>query len=349
MDHLPITIQTESAPYIRPHKLVKKRKKSSFLLFFLLFCGIGAILFCAFLLPEGTFEPIFGYFSTLQTTANSGTTTTPTTTEPPLESTTEGTTTETTDIYFWEAELPAGAVPILPKNYSADAQGIYADNMPEAELSSIIPSFPKANNGEISVLILNSHAFESYADTGAMYYTDAAFASNREDAQRVTAVAKALCASLEEHNIGAEFIDTMTTSALGAYKNGKIMAELAMKKHEGAVLVIDIHRAILTDDSGALLRPIYEVSGETVAQTRILLGTKVNFEENAAVALSFYENMKWEYPHLCMPLTVTDNAYLQELALPVLTLEIGTAGNDVTEAERAAERIGAVIGEIMGG
>ena len=48
-----------------------------------------------------------------------------------------------------------------------------------------------------------------------------------------------------------------------------------------------------------------------------------------------------------MPLAVSESVLLQKLAVPVLTLEIGSAGNSVLEAERTAVLLAQMIAEMM--
>ena len=136
-------------------------------------------------------------------------------------------------------------------------------------------------------------------------------------------------------------------SSFGSYQNAQALAEIALEDHPEAVLVIDIHRAVMTSDTGALVRPITEIEDEILAQVRILLGSEANFEKNAATALSLYGALNLRYESLAMPLSVSESVLLQKLAVPVLTLEIGSAGNSVLEAERTAVLLAQMIAEMM--
>ena len=48
-----------------------------------------------------------------------------------------------------------------------------------------------------------------------------------------------------------------------------------------------------------------------------------------------------------MPLSVSENALLQKLSVPVLTLEVGSAGNSVSEAKAAAVALAKVMAELL--
>ncbi len=338
MNNLPMPIEPVSVPYVRPHAQKKTKKTSSVRLLLVVAVLIGGLLCAYYFLPNEIKNGFSAGFSEETTTqsAISETTTEAQTTESTLPET-------TTDLYQPQYALPEGAVAILPRDLSANTLGVFAENPTNAVLETVAPQFPKKNGETISVLIVNTHSFESYAADGAGWYTDPAFASNQAEENRVNAVAKALEAALEEHNIGAKFIDCMAESSLGSYKNAKSTLAYACKSYPDAVLVIDVHRALLMEDSGEMVRPVTEILGEMTAQVRILLGTGGNFRENAAAALAFYERANLEYPSLMMPLSVSENTFLQDCALPVLTLEIGSAGNSVSEAEHAAVFLASVL------
>ena len=343
--NLPMSFESSAVPYIRPHQKEKKASARRFWVLGLVVLLLVGVVLTAHFLPEDMKNNVFGWL--LGGDISDETTTGDTTTE---HSTTDGTTAlpaETEDIYSWQCELPQGATAILPTDRSANTLGIFAENPTDAILEEIQPSFPKKGAGEISVIIVNTHSFESYAEEDALYYTDAAFASNGAENVRVSAVAEALCAELNQNGIGAVFVDCMAQSSFGSYKNAQKLAELALADYPEAVLVVDIHRAVLTDDAGALLRPITKIAEEITAQARILLGTGANLEKNAATALAFYETLNLRYGSLMMPLSVSENALLQKLSVPVLTLEIGSAGNSVSEAKAAAVALAKVMAELL--
>ncbi len=340
--NLPIPIETSAVPYMRPHT-EKKRTSRSVILLTVIFALVTAVICACIFMPEEWKAQLGGWFSS--ETSDMGQTSDETTTVP---ETTEGTTAPIVreNIYEWKHELPQGATAIKPYDRSANALGIFAENPTEAVLEQIAPVFPKAADG-ISVIIVNTHSFETYAEDGAWHYTDSSFASNGDEASRIAAVAEALCEKLDQNGIGAVFVDCMAASAFGSYKNAKMMTELALEEHPEAVLVIDLHRAVLTDEKGALMRPITEIAGDICAQACIRLGVGAGYEENAAVALSFYEHMNLTYPELMMPLSVSEGSFLQELAIPVLTLEIGSAGNSVKEAIDTANLLAGVMAAKM--
>lgn len=342
--NLPIPYESYEMPYLRPHKREKKRTRRRYAALGLVIALLTGIICASRFLPEemkGFFGGFFGEIADTSGTAGETTTEgagTEGTTAPPAE---------TSDIYEWSCELPHGAVPILPCDRSAYELLVYAENPTDAVLEAVSPVFPKKSGEAISVLVINTHSFETYAGEGALYYTDAGFASNGAEEMRVSEVARTLCGALSENGIGAVFIDCMSESSFGSYQNAQKMVELALEDHPEAVLVIDIHRAIMTDDTGALMRPITEVAGEIAAQARILLGAGANFEENAAVALSLYGALNLQYDRLMMPLSVSEGVLLQKISVPILTLEIGSAGNYTSEACRTAEILAQVIARSM--
>ena len=337
--NLPIPYEPMDMPYIRPHRAEKKKARRRFAALFTAMILFMGLVFSYRFLPEEW----KGFFGVLGETIDESTVT--------EESTTESTQTEETtaprDIYEWSCDLPYGAVPIKPADRSAYELLLYAENKTNAVLEAVTPYFPKKGSGEISVLVVNTHSYESYADEGALYYTDSAFATSGAAKNRVSEVAKTLCKTLSENGIGAVFVDCMAESGIGSYQNAQRLLELALEKYPEVTLVIDIHRTILQETTGDMIRPITEIAGEIAAQARILLGTGANFEKNAATSRAVYDTLNLRYEKLMMPLSVESGTFLQKLSIPVLTFEIGSAGNSVSEACYTAELLAQVIAESM--
>ena len=337
--NLPIPYEPMDIPYIRPHRAEKKKSRRRFAALFTATIFFMGLVFSYRFLPE-EWKGFFGI--SVETTDESTT---------PEETTTENTQPEETnaprDIYEWRCELPYGAVPIKPADRSAYELLLYAENKTNAVLEAITPYFPKKGSGEISVLVVNTHSYESYAEEGALYYTDSAFATSGEAEKRVSEVAKTLCKTLSENGIGAVFVDCMAESSFGSYQNAQRLLELALEKYPEVTLVIDIHRAILQETTGDMIRPITEIAGEIAAQARIVLGTDANFERNAAVSRAVYDILNLRYERLMMPLSVESGTFLQKLSVPVLTFEIGSAGNSVSEACYTAELLAQVMADCM--
>ncbi len=340
--NLPVPIESSAVPYVRPHDEKKRGMLRPFVILALVIGLLASLVLGYRALPEEIRVKLGGFFVSETTATTIG----ETTTAPDMNGTTAPNE-KPTDIYEWNFELPQGATAILPIDYSANTLLLFAENPTDAVLEAIMPTFPKKGTEEISVLIVDSRSFESYAEEGTGFYTEASFATNGADERRVRAVAEVLSETLNENGVGALFIDCMAESAFGSSQNAKQLLSLAMEDHPEAVLVIDIRRAVLTDEKGALLRPVTEIAGDITAQVRILLGTGANFEENAATALSFYETANLTYPSLMMPLSVSENSFLQSLSLPVLTFEVGSAGNSVSEAKKAAALLGGILAKTM--
>ena len=337
--NLPIPYEPMDMPYIRPHRAEKKKARRRFASLFAVALLFAGVFFAYRFMPE-EWKDLFGISGE---SMGEGVMT--------EETTTEGTqseeTTSPSDIYEWSCDLPYGAVPIKPADHSAYELLLYAENKTDAVLEAVTPYFPKKGNGEISVLVVNTHSFESYAEEGALYYTDSSFAAGGDEKKRVAAVANALCRALSENGIGAVFVDCMAESGLGSYQNAQRLLELALEKYPEVTLVIDIHRAIMQKSSGDMIRPVTEIAGEIAAQARIFLGTGANFEKNAAVSRAIYEILNLRYERLMMPLSVESGTFLQKLSLPVLSFEIGSAGNYVSEACYTAELLARAIAESM--
>ena len=311
--NLPIPYEPMDIPYMRPHKMEKKKIRRRFTSVFAVMLLFAGVFFAYRFMPEEW----KGFFGISGESTGEGITTEETTTD---RAQTEETT-KPHDIYEWSCDLPYGAVPIKPSDRSAYELLLYAENKTDAVLEAVTPSFPKKGSGEISVLVVNTHSYESYAEEGALYYTDSAYATGGAVENRVAEVADTLCRTLSENGVGAVFVDCMAESGIGSYRNAQRLLELALEKYPDVTLVIDIHRAIMQESSGDMVRPVTEIAGKIAAQVRISLGAGANFERNAASSRAIYDVLNLRYERLMMPLSVESGAeacYAAELLARVI-------------------------------
>ncbi len=339
---IPMDEEFSSSPYIRPRERSKRRRSRIPLLLGIVFLFLIVVLAAYRALPDDVKKPLDSWLFGAEPGTSSASTT-DTTTETAGQPSQE----TTNDIYQWECELPSGAIAILPVDRSANKQGIFLENPTDAVPEAVMPEFVRAVSGGVSVLILNTHSFESYSEPESLYFTDSSYASDNDASRNMAAVCRLFADALNENGIGTVFVDCMAESGLGSYRNAARMAELALEEYPDVCLIIDIHRGVLTDETGAVLRPVTQRFGQVLAQVKLIVGARASFETNMAVALALFEAVSAEHRALMMPTAITDGSLLQELPVPVLTLEIGTCGNDVSEAGHSAQLVAGIIAQLM--
>ncbi len=345
MNQYPIPRDAEiaSSPYVRPHEKERRRRSRLPSLFFAVVLLLIGVLVLYHILPDEVKTPLNAWLFGAEGTTGDGTSAQTT----PQTGTTAPEPDGTTDIYEWQCELPSGATAILPVNRSANALGSFSENPTDAPLDAVLPKFVRAADGKISVLIVNTHSYEAYSAEGMLYFTDSVYASDNDENRNVAVVCRSFADALNENGIGAVFVDCVAESSLGSYRNAARMIELALEEYPDVCLVVDIHRGVMTDETGAVLRPVAQSFEETLAQVKLIVGADASFETNAAAALALFENASAVHRELMMPTEVSNGALLQALPFPVLTVEIGTCGNYVSEAERSARLLAEVIARMM--
>ena len=113
--------------------------------------------------------------------------------------------------------------------------------------------------------------------------------------------------------------------------------------------VIDLHRDAVFDGNGDVVRPIAVVDGEAVAQVMMVVGSGdgVDHERNLALALALQREIGIG-TGICRQILLRSSSYRQDYAPYALLLEIGSVGNSLDEAKRAARAVGVALAELIG-
>jgi stage II sporulation protein P len=73
----------------------------------------------------------------------------------------------------------------------------------------------------------------------------------------------------------------------------------------------------------------------------------LHWEQNLAFALQLRERLNEGERGICRPVSLRNASFHQELAPCSILLEIGTAGNTVDEAKRAAKLVGDALADLI--
>lgn len=261
-----------------------------------------------------------------------------------------------------DEKIPEDAMPILSKNLSCAALGsFYLHNetpytpdvgaLLQRELAPIDPT------DEPLVLILHTHTTESYLPPSTTYVEgaigDATYSA--DSAQNVIAVGAELALVLKEKGITAIHCTVMhdTPTLGGAYERSAETVKQYLREYPSIQYVIDLHRDSVITDSGELVRAVCGEGEDAVAQVMAVVGSDANgtshprWEENLALALALREHLNADGKEVSRPVFLRNASFYQELAPYSLLLEIGTSGNSVDEAKRAARLTGNALADII--
>ena len=255
-----------------------------------------------------------------------------------------------------ETETEAAAEPTLvPADLSGgvswhDRSGLSVD----ADALAAEPFTLTLSAAGPQVLIIHTHSSEAYTPDGYDSYEASDPYRTEDKTQSVIRVGDALAAALEGCGLtilhDRELYDY--PSYTGSYSRSGAAVERYLTEYPTIALVIDLHRdAIGSGD--VVYRTRATVDGLPSAQAMILIGTGANglshpnWRENLKLGLWLQRTAEGACPGLMRPLEIVAERYNQQLSLGSLILEVGSTGNTLREAIRAAESFGRAVGEAL--
>ena len=209
---------------------------------------------------------------------------------------------------------------------------------------------------EPTVLVLHTHATESYTKAkGETYKESAAFRTLNENYNMVS-VGDHLTQLLEEGGIKVLHDRSLHDypSYNGSYNNSRKAVKNYCKDYPSVCLVLDLHRDASSDLNNQM-RTKATVDGKQSAQIMFVVGTNgtglrhPNWKENLALALKLQVQMERSAPGICRNINLRSQRFNQDLSPGALIVEVGAAGNSREEALTAIEVLAKAILELAGG
>ena len=202
---------------------------------------------------------------------------------------------------------------------------------------------------EPKVLILHTHATESYTKQGEDYQESSAFRTLDEDFNMISIgshVAKLL------REAGIEVIHDRQLhdypSYNGSYNHARKSIQEILEENPTVCLVLDLHRDA-SGDSKKQFRPVTEVEGQDTAQIMLVMGTNAaglthpDWQENLSLGLKLQAQLERQAPGITRPMNLRAQRFNQDLTRGSLLIEMGATGNSHPEALRAAEQLAKAI------
>lgn len=205
-------------------------------------------------------------------------------------------------------------------------------------------------DGEKRVLILHTHATESYTQEGEDYEESGAYRTLDED-WNMLCIGSRVAEILEQQGIGVIHDTTLHDypSYNGSYGRSRETAEKILAENPGIRLILDLHR----DAAGTVgnqLRTQAETETGTASQLMLVLGTNHDhWQENLALGEKLYVLLERDTLGIMRPISLTEQRFNQDLCSGSLLIEVGAAGNTRQEALLAAEKLAQAIAALGGG
>ncbi len=248
-----------------------------------------------------------------------------------------------------EPDIPD--IPVFTAEDAASLEITYSCSYrPDVEKLLTQPLDWDLTGSEPTVLILHTHATESYTPAeGEAYEESAAFRTLDTDYNMVS-VGDRLAEILTANGISVIHDRTLHDhpSYNGSYSRSREAAEQWLAQYPSIRLVLDLHR----DASGDInnqLRTAVTVDGVDYARMMLVMGTDASgqthpqWEDNLSLALKLQATLERSIPGITRPLSLRPTRFNQDLSTGALLIEMGAAGNSREEALRSAEALADAI------
>ena len=206
--------------------------------------------------------------------------------------------------------------------------------------------------GDPTVLILHTHATESYTRRGEPYTETSAWRT-LDEGYNMISVGEAVAAGLEEMGIRVIHDRTLHDypSYNGSYNHARQAIQNYLQEYPSIRLVLDLHRDASGDPDNQL-RTLAEVDGQSSAQLMLVIGTNgsglshPDWEENMALGVKLHAQLERLAPGITRPIVLRSQRFNQDLSPGALLIEVGAAGNSHQEAITAARVLAQAIGAL---
>ena len=210
---------------------------------------------------------------------------------------------------------------------------------------------------EPTVLIIHSHATESYEKQPEDAYTESDFYRTLDTGYNMVAVGDLLAEQLRQRGIGVihdrQIHDYPSYNA--AYVNSGRSVEEYLQAYPSIRMVLDLHRDAAPNPDGSQFATSATVDGQRSAQIMLLSGSDWTgtshpaWQKNLSLALKLQVLLEREHPGITRRTVLRGCAFNQYLSTGMLIVEIGTAGNTLAEALRAVPPLADAIGALCWG
>ncbi len=238
--------------------------------------------------------------------------------------------------------------------YVPDTLTLYANELKIPTLDKLQVKYGATSP---TVLILHTHGTEAYLGEGdAVYTADESFRSYDTN-ENVVAVGKAAAAVFRENGIGVIHLETMFDEK--DYNSAYYLAAEEIKKIVSAYpsisYVFDIHRDAMITSENVCLAPVsvLEADGGDAAQLMIVVGTDhagsghSEWEDNMSLALKLQRAALAINGGIMRPLNLRSASFNEQYTKGSLLIEVGAAGNSLSEAIRAVKIFAEAASEVI--
>ena len=266
---------------------------------------------------------------------------------------------EDREVFSMESHIPDFAqtgetLTPLPTFTAADGEAleIRSNTKAQPDLGALItrPLTWDLTSEEPTVLILHTHATESYEQAPGERYQESSAYRTLDEGYNMISIGDRLTELLEAGGIRVIHDRSLHDypSYSGSYNHARKSIRQYLEEYPSIRLVLDLHRDA-SDDYSSQMRTQAWVDGQSSAQIMLVVGTDgsgldhPNWEENLALALKLHTQCERIAPGITRYVNLRSQRFNQDLSTGALIVEMGAAGNTHAEALTATEVLSRAI------
>lgn len=243
---------------------------------------------------------------------------------------------------FVESPPAAATEPTLPVFSVQEVGEVYNTSKKEADLTALLtrPLSWNLYGDAPTVLLLHTHATESYTQKGEPYQESSQYRTLNE-AYNLLSLGAYVADALNQ--AGIPTVQDRTLHDYPAYNGSYVRARKTitayLAEYPTIQLILDLHRDAVEVSYGQL-HTRCDIGTETAAQLMVVLGTNYDtWQDNLSLALKLHAQLERQAKGLTRPLQLRSQRFNQDLSPGCLLVEIGAAGNTHAEALLAAQQL----------
>lgn len=196
------------------------------------------------------------------------------------------------------------------------------------------------------VLILHTHATETYMSDDAKYYTAEYTSRTQNEKSNMLAIGKIVADKLNASGIVTLHDKTLHDypSYSESYSRAAKTINKYKSKYKDLKIVIDLHRDAIAANDTDKIKLTTQIDGKKAAQIMLVMGSQSgsvknfpDWQENLKLALRLQQTLEVMYPSLARSLSLMPKNYNESLTTGSMLIEIGTDANTLEEAKYSAE------------
>lgn len=199
------------------------------------------------------------------------------------------------------------------------------------------------------VLIIHTHGSEAYTMPKGQEYISTGTCRTADASVNMIRVGDEVAAVLSSYGISVLHDRVLYDDPAydGAYERAADAIRGYLEKYPTLSFVLDVHRDAIEDKAGHQYKVITR-EDPSCAQISLVMGSNNDhWLENVKLAAAVQQKLTDMSPTLMRPMTLRNSNYNQHLTTGSMLVEIGTAGNSLDEALRAARLFAAGFAQVV--